>query len=244
MYSEVRDSARNDLPEHVTAREKPVLATSPHLAHTHKKTLRSSEGCPGRHPRAQSPAPAKSPVPSGCRVSYLPLLPPGREYQGGPEPQNCWSLETTLSVPALPPPRWASTPTAEAPYSRHPKTHQPRFPPTTAYFHHRPVACVTRRPLPGSPVYIPLALYPPETEIIVPHLLPACRRCRVFQERGLAGLGRPNRPEQRGGKRRPSAFHPQSFPWDYKSQKSLRPPPPHYYPPRLVVRAARTGRAL
>lgn len=244
MYSAVRDSATNDLPEHITAREKPVLATSPHLAHTHKKPCEVQRAAQDVTRELRGPPRPRAPSPRGAESATFRSSRPGREYQGGPEPQNCWSLETNLSVPALPHPRWASTPTSEAPFSRHPKTHQPRFPPTSVYFHHRPVACVTRRPLPGSPVYIPLALYPPETEIIVPHLLPACRRCRVFQERGLACLGRPNRPEQRGGKRRPSAFHPQSFPWDYKSQKSLRPPPPHYYPPRLAVRAARTGRAL
>ena len=129
IYSELRDSARNDLPEHVTAKEKPVLATSPHFENTHTQQLRSSQGLPRTSPASSEPRPRHGPRPRGAKSATFCSSRPGCEHQGGPEPQNCWSLETNLSVLALPHPRWASTPSSEAPYSRHPKTHQPRFPP-------------------------------------------------------------------------------------------------------------------
>ena len=102
--------------------------------HTHTHKPRSSQGLPRTSPASSESRPRHGPRPRGAKSATFCSSRPGCEHQGGPEPQNCWSLETNLSVPALPHPRWASTPTSEAPYSRHPKTHQPRFlplPPTS-----------------------------------------------------------------------------------------------------------------
>ena len=117
MYSEVRNS-RNNAPEDITAREKPVSATSLHFPQ--QKCAKPRQAAPDVTRELPSPALRHRHLRSAGKANWVPprsawgrAAPPGQPrgaeapqapFTGGPDPQTRSSLETNLSVPGLPRP--------------------------------------------------------------------------------------------------------------------------------------------